>query len=324
MTNKMTGLRLVLPAALLLMVGACGGGGGGGAIALSDLGEEVGESLCSDAVECGLYPTKQACLDSFGFDVSQLEADVAAGLVEYDGAKARECLNESTVSICNIGDGSDEQEPAACDETFTGSIALGGSCFSDEVCAGDAECEGFRTDDGCSAGTCIAAVPDPTLGQSCANESCADDLRCNEQQICEARGAAGATCTGFIDCASGLICEFGQDQTPGTCVALAATGGSCNPEIGGGFFSACLSTNDFCDAADSICKNRLTPGTSCASETLGNACVRYAECIEGSCVANLLLGEACVIDGAGPNCIGGLECDGAVCAADAPDPVCTL
>ena len=322
MTLMKPRLQHLLPTALLL-VAACGGGGGGGSIAFEDLADEVGENLCSDAVECGLYPTKQACLDSFGFDLGQLEADLAAGLIEYDGAKARECLNASTVSICNLFDGEDGEEPAACDETFTGSIALGGSCFSDEVCAGDAECDGFRTEDGCTAGTCIAAVPDPAIGESCANASCADNLRCNAQQVCEERGSAGATCTGFDGCASGLVCEFGQDQA-GTCVALAATGAACNPEIGGSFFSACLSSNDFCDAADSTCKNRLAVGASCSGETQLRACVRYAECIEGSCVANLLLGEACIVDGAGPNCIGGLDCVGGVCAVEAPDPVCTL
>ncbi len=317
-------LQRILPTALVLAATACGGGGGGGggAISIEDLEEEVAQALCADAAECGLSPTVQACLDSFGPEQGQILADVAAGLVEYDGSKARECLESSGISICNLFSNTAETL-AACDETFTGSVPLGGSCFSDEICAGDSECDGAEADS-CSAGTCVAGQANDALGQSCTNTSCASGLRCSEQEVCEALGGAGDTCNGFGECAAGLVCERGGDQTPGTCIALVATGGSCNPEIGGFFFSACLNKNDYCDASDSTCKNRLAPGASCAGETLGDACVRYASCQSGSCVANLLVGESCVIDGGGPECLFGLDCEGGVCAADDPDPICTL
>lgn len=316
-------LPLLLTATLLFTGMACGGGGGGGgSIALDDLGDEVADVLCKEAVECGAFPSEQACRDTLTIDQGQIIADVEAGLVEYNGDKARECLNSVDFSVCNQLS-NDTTEPAACDETFVGSITLGGACHSSEACAGDAYCEG-RSAEACSAGTCVARDARPTAGQNCANQPCADGLRCNDDQICAARTAAGAACTRINECVSGYVCELGVDQTPGTCIALADTGGSCNPEIGGTFFHACLKSGDFCDATDSTCKARLAVGASCATEELSNACLIYAECIDGSCESEILIGETCVVDGPGPGCIGGTDCVGGVCAAEPVDMVCSL
>jgi hypothetical protein len=298
--------------------GACGGGGGGGDIALGDLEDEFANEICASLVACDQVPDIASCKESLGIDLSQLIADVEAGLVEYDGAQARECLNDFNITDCNLFEGIEESD--ACDATFSGSVAAGGSCFSDEVCAGDAECDG-NDGESCTAGVCVAAEQLASVGQSCATVDCEDGLDCNDADVCEARPTIGDACESIFECADG-ICDLGPDNTPGTCVVLPTTGETCDPTLGGfgGRFSCGFNT-DYCDPSDNTCKAKQAPGSDCSAVEF--SCVNYAACVEGTCQAEPGLGDSCVVDSQ-LSCLGDLDCEGGTCTAEPADPVCTL
>lgn len=299
---------------------ACGSGGGGD-IALDDLGTEIGEELCDHLTACGQFPDVASCRASTDFSVDQLIADEAAGLVDFDGGKARECINALRNNDCTLFGQFEEDD--ACDATFSGSVVLGGACFNSEVCAGDARCNGDETET-CRPGTCVALEAVAGEGESCLDANCADGLDCNDSDVCVASPGPGDTCSSLSDCTNDSLCQLGADNTPGTCVALPSSGGTCDPNLGGeilgGRFS-CLLVTDYCDPSDNTCKAKLLDGGDCSA--VPYACINYAQCIEGACVAAPGIGDSCVVDGQ-PDCLGDLECDGGTCALAPAPAVCSL
>ena len=310
-------LALLLPLSSALL--ACDGGGGD--IAIEDLGSEFADEFCESQTACGRFPDVASCKAAMNFSLEQLVADVEAGLVDYDGGKARECVDSFSANDCNLFGQMEEND--ACDATFTGSVALGGACFNSEVCAGDTSCDGEQSDT-CTPGVCVAREPDVGEGQSCSESSCADELICNDSMICETRPALGESCASLFGCANGALCKLGEDSSPGTCVELPTTGNTCDPELGGEYLGgrfSCLLVSDYCDASDNTCKAKLPAGSDCSAASYG--CVNYAQCIEGSCVASPGAGESCVVDGQ-PECLGTLNCTGGTCVPSLSEPICTL
>lgn len=310
----------------VVLASGCGGGSGGDGIGINDLNDELRATICAGQVDCGFYPDTATCLESLGFDLDQLVAEVQAGIIGYDGDKAQECLDSQAAFECTIF-GEDSVESPACDETFTGTIPLGGECVTDQSCAGLASCDG-GDQEMCTTGMCVADEAEPAdaqEGESCAEADCAQGLRCDDAERCVALAGPGEACAQFNHCVSGYICDLGPDLTPGTCVKLPTTGETCDPAFGGPSFGgrfSCLLITDYCDPSDTTCKGKLEPGEACGVG-LENACVEYAECVEATCVAYPGLGDSCVVD-SDLNCLGSLECQNGTCTAQPQPEVCPL
>ncbi len=310
---KKTLLLPLLISALSVFI-ACGGGGGGG-IAIDDLDTEFAEALCDAQVRCGEFPDLASCLEATVIDSDQLKASVEAGRVDYDGDRMSECFAIIIDTSCDRIPTQVDENGTICDDTVTGTVALGGDCFGGE-CAGDAFCSGVDSDT-CMQGIC-EAVELAAVGESCLEATCVD-ADCSDG-ICVARvpsPTVGQSCDDSVlfDC-NGSLC------ISGTCVALPATGETCDPDFGGfGGFLSCGDKTEFCDFTDTTCKPRLAVGEACP-EAPGNSCVAYAACDSGTCVAAPGLGDAC--GETTPRCLGDLDCDSGTCVAEPNDPVCTI
>ncbi len=308
----------------LLFTSSCSGDGRD--IKVEDLASEAANTVCNTQVECGIYPDKATCLESINGGLNQLVAEVEAGIITYNSAKAGECVDSLGGFDCNIFSSGQAEDREACEATFVGTIALGGACFTSQSCEGHAICDqgSVRT---CSVGVCIADVreADANEGESCANVRCEFGLICDDSNVCQEPAGPAEACAGFEECISGYICELGPDRSPGTCVKLPTTGGTCDPAFGGETLEgrlSCFRSTDFCDLSDMTCKGKLPVGTACTMG-LENACVNYAECIEATCTAKPSLGENCVVDSQ-LDCVGELACENGTCIGEPEIVVCPV
>jgi hypothetical protein len=336
MTYRRTGskVRAVGMLTLLALVG-CKGGNGGGSLPFSQFDPTALQAVCRLLVLCGEFPDQATCMAS---DQEQphlydtLNQDISASKVTYDGAKAQSCIdmlnalpscNRSTVSGINVN-----QE---CNTIFTGTVAGGGACFFDQECASAtcqttaSNCDSFTQ---CCAGSCLAVSAPVAVGGDCsaAGATCVSGAVCvvgssatqTETLTCLNPGGAGAACTNFEACDSGLYC----DSTSETCKTPVATGGACNPTIGS---SMCDSPKDYCDTTTMVCTPLLAVGSPCTQGT-PSPCVSYATCdaTTNTCLERPAVGAACDTTGAGPSCLGG-SCDAttAICTLDPTSGACS-
>ena len=293
---------------------------------LDELSDEVVDALCAAQLRCNNFPDLATCREVTGndLDIAGLQADIDAGVIDYDAEAARRCIDLFTSLItCELtvtGDRFRDLE-RTCAEVFTGSVADGGSCTEDEQCAGLlADCETESCPDQCCAGVCVTEpeLADAEIGESCAEAPCVAGAYCDDETAtCAARVAVGETCSEFDSCVEGALCDL--DGT-GTCFALAEAGETCNPDAAFGF--SCLRLDHYCDPGEGVCKPRLGVGESCSVE-LGN-CVSFAFCDAGTCAARPGLGDPCVPDSPAA-CLGDLECVDGACAREADaDAYCPL
>lgn len=235
------------------------------AITLDTLAAETSSTFCHSLFTCpvqgdtagyrALFGDEATCragyLRLIGADFTDLVALARAGSVRFDGAAARRCVNAVNASCSLV------MNDSSCAQTFTGSVALGGSCFRTEQCAGDAFCNHADATGSTTVcpGTCRART---ALGAACTTTtectrvgvtgepSCEFDnatmaSRCVDYrntftatagQPCGALTTAGNVLTD-ARCQSGLMC----DRTPptpgmptpdtGTCRAPIAVGAVC-------------------------------------------------------------------------------------------------
>jgi hypothetical protein len=256
----------------------------------------------------------------------EIQASVDAGRMTYDSAALGSCLAAIAGATCVQM----EADPttgalAACDTVFTGAVANGAACArSDEcatgwcndatsstcpylctakkdlgvACTGDEEC----TSNACGGGKCVANVAG-AIDQPCGAGSpqCQPGLYCQWQStppyasLCEARGAAGATCTDSDECLTGLGCA-----DDGFCRPLVGAGASCAPGAGAcGLFLYCSA------AAGSRCADwPYQSGDSCAETRV--------------CAGDLYCGAA-------KTCVAGTVPPGGTCGGGYPatEPFCT-
>jgi ABC-type transport system involved in cytochrome c biogenesis ATPase subunit len=102
-----------------------------------------------------------------------------------------------------------------------------------------------------------------------------------------------------LDLAASLVGLGGNNQ----CYKLSVAGDPCNPLLSQG---SCVNFDDVCDPGSSTCAPAPGPGAPCVSDR----CMRFAECVEGTCVARPRLGEPC--DGS-VQCLGELYCNNGFC-----------
>lgn len=348
--------RTIAAAALVLVLVGCGGDP---YLTLEQFAEQSPALTCAQLRECygdGLIEVFSAdCETDFGsryleMQLPRLQAAVAVGTVEYDGARAQACLDAIDAAGCAVGD---RPALAACDDMLTGTVASGGACSIEPECAGDAFCQIAI---GSCGGSCQARA---SSGSPCTtSEGCQAGLECYGG-VCRTPAGVGASCQGSdaVECAGGLLCVgamAGPTPAAGECQALATvlSGGlgegcdlqggpycqpglSCaltgvdgttpvfecvGPSSSGG---AChLSLPDACPSGEACDATPLTgggfDGTCQPLPVAGepcrqNRCAAGHACFGDGCRALQHVGGACTIDG---ECYSG-SCDGTACVEGA-------
>jgi hypothetical protein len=315
--------------ALLLgaMVGATSGCDGSSSIPFSQFEPSMEQGLCHLDVLCGEFPDQPTCLAARQvtphYD-DTLGQDVDSGRVLYDGVKARACVDAlNAVSSCHRTGPASYQLDPNCNGVFTGTIAVGGTCFFKAECAEGGVCE--LTDASCASsaqccpGTCVAVPPPTAAGDPCPQfpAACASGICVLDPDgtaTCRNPVGLGMACGLVSPCMNTLYC----DPTSGTCKAPVGTGGACNPALTSppSVSEDCDGVNDRCSATTSVCTPLLPIGSPCDPAT--NGCVTFATCdaTTSTCVERPAVGAGCDTTGAGPACLGG--------SCDATTATCTL
>lgn len=286
-------------------------------------------SLCSSfcAVYYGTKTRGSACSG-----VDELVSDCVQGLVCHEGTCISPCevvggrqagdfcadpggnggIYDSCASglSCDYASGRCVARPQLGENCDTSECAPGLYCRYDETGASCvvAPGEGERCDDGrCAEGldcewqqnktrVCMAEA---LVGQSCQNRGCADDLLCDQQDICVEPPTLGQPCL-YNRCESGALCDWNSER----CVAY--------PEAGERCVSGECQSNAWClrgpDDPEGTCTERYPVGEMCS----GHLQCASGFCPNGFCWPLAAEGEDC--DGATP-CGAGLVCNGAVCEA---------
>lgn len=229
----------------VVMVSASCGGGGGGSVAVSQIGDEMGEVLCARMFECcdaaelmdnlGFFDVEtQAECESFyagfvgGLLEPQIQASIDAGRLRYDGDRMGACLDLlASMSCGEFGLAFATDEPwGGCADPFEGLVAAGMPCANDMECASD-YCDGDSTDfeGNVTEGTCGTL---PGIGQACPDFDCASGAYCSFEQgedICQATLSAGSECFSDDECASGNCAGDDNTGAAGMCSATPTCDG---------------------------------------------------------------------------------------------------
>jgi hypothetical protein len=297
-----------------------------GPVALAELPDAFEAAVCGFEVRCGIMPDLATCneiVDPATTDIAQLTALVNAGTIQYDAAKAGDCLAAYRDAACTWN--RDGIGPAAvCADVFEGDKAPGVDCFMDEECTDVSICETQACAGGCCKGVCKLKATPVEIGADCKNAPCADGAYCryapDGSATCTAAVAANGACDAVDACADGAVCHFAPGASgPGTCVALAAADASCNPAVAEPS-GACAGIDRYCNPTSAKCEQRGAIGAACSSDA---ACIEAATCSAGHCAVRPGLNDACgaTANGAGA-CLGGLACVNGTCAPDATEEVC--
>ena len=274
-------------------------------IAIGDLNARLARADCDHYTRCHLYDSVDRCLGyaTPGPITGSIEAAVAAGLVDYDGEQAAECVAEHDDLSCSLNDLLVKVQPSAlCRGVLRAGRKLGDACALDAECD-SRNCVGANNcnSDTCCVGTCVEARHLSGLMGNCSGIECAPDLWCDNNFTCEALLPQGAFCYDLGSCASGLDCADGRCQpTPhegDTClfqddVGLPPTCGvqlglacdqrteTCEPSLGLG--APCDPGSDFPGLAVDRCATgwlRCDPDTKVCTEfpKVGEPCTSLCE-----------------------------------------------
>lgn len=340
MRNRLAG-ALVLVAGLA--VGGCDNGGGGNDIEFTDLSTRIGGAYCGYASRCGTTAffeqylfhstitdcATQAATYFANTQFAQYQLAIDSGTIVYHGDRAAACL--SAFDSLGCGAGGLSGPPAACAETFEGTVADGGACTINEECSPTSFCNGGGS--GTACGMCLHR---PQIGESCASIGCASDAWC-DAGTCAALLPAGSTCTASdSSCAAGLACTSGTCATPtpgaagepcgaagcqtGLVCALSGTSVTCRAPRTDGTCGRVLSGSDCAAGTTCTIPSGMSEGTCGAYPTLGqacqSACAAPARCVNMLCQPSTELFQPC---GGNDECLSGI-CTGGTCQ---PDQLCT-
>jgi hypothetical protein len=282
---------------------------------------------CQSDVACGAFPDSATCHASTTIESGQIEADIAAGMVVYDGAAAAVCLTwiaQDLSPTCRLSEQSGFQ-PALCSQIFAGTVPTGGACLTSGECVSqDCDRPGCGSDS-CCPGTCIAStiLPNGTVpvGAACTSRaSCVMGAYCNvsgNPPLCTAQKMAGQACQLDEECPSGTACVLTSTADAGVRPACAKPADENAPCAGSG---SCDLRADYCDPARLLCVPRVPVGGTCV--TGGDSCVLYAGCDNATakCVPLPRAGDPCALTSF--PCLGSLACLAGHCALPAAAIVC--
>jgi hypothetical protein len=214
------------------------------AIPIDQIPAELAKSFCAAEQTCnpffyGVAFSNTDCVSQFTKQFQEasyndIQNDVTAGTIKYDGNQARTCADAISAGSCAV---LDNNTPDSCQKALSGTVAAGADCDIDQDCAGLSRCE--VTGAACP-GKC---APRASAGVACAKDGdCALGFVCSPvTSLCVAPAAAGEPCQGTVagNCAAGLIC-IGNDDTnkkAGTCMTAAtaltqSAGATCDLQAG--------------------------------------------------------------------------------------------
>jgi hypothetical protein len=281
---------------------------------------------CQSDVACGAFPDSATCLASTTIESGQIEADIAAGMVVYDGAAAAVCLTWIAQNLSPTCRTSEQPrfQPPLCSTIFTGTVPEGGACLTSGECVSD-DCDrpGCGSDS-CCQGTCIASTIRPNgtvpVGAACTSRSsCVMGAYCNvsgNPPLCTALKTAGQACQLDEECPAGMGCVLTASDAGAThtCAMPADENAPCAGN------DSCDLRGDYCDPTTMRCAPRVPVGGACI--TGGDSCVSYAGCDNATakCVKQPHAGDSCSLTSF--PCVGSLECVAGHCALPAPAIVC--
>ena len=326
--------------------GGGGGGGGtgsGGEVAIGDVAAKVAQAQCDYRLQCEPFQadmmsqeacTAQVTLMLESGDFARLVEAVEDGTVLYDGTKASSCISALKTTGCG-------EEPSACDDVFTGTLALGAECTMREQCT-DGYCdrsencpgvckaykaggEACSFDDRCAPGyDCIDDICKTESDQP-VGAACDEDQGCEGLSACVADGPDSATGTcqtvvSLYKLGEGASCDIGDYGAIYKSGTVSSELALCKPEL------SCVidSLDKETGAMEATCRKEAGSGEACGFG-MPDQCPHGEYCTadpgedksEGVCTKLPTAGQACTDHpGSQLNCELGLECsaDG-VCAA---------
>ncbi len=286
--------------------------------------ERYSVALCSLSRRCETYPPAWLFLFLSAFchpaviasGFAPLRAEVDAGRVLLDPARACSCLDGLSVPTCDTvwrgllgcaGWVRHSTRPTTCSgpvDCDPGQVCMRPGDVCPGTCdtlpgLGDA-CGGAIF---CAIGlSCVAARCEPMreIGESCDSTwRCQPYLYCDGSGVCTGPAAAGASCGDGAWCVDGLVC------TGGVCAAGGLAGARCDLR------DRCALRHR-CEGSSSRCVRALLPG---------DACVDTAECppgfaCDGTCTPRPVVGDACPMGDCLGTCVSGTcapSVDGASC-----------
>jgi hypothetical protein len=217
----------------------------------------------------------------------EVQAAVDAGRVTYNAGQSSACISAIQGSSCSTFSFVNP-EPAACQATLSGTVAVGGTCYDSIDCAGTTTYCNIAS--GCQ-GTCANQI---AIGQACQGGGCVNGATCFNQ-VCTAQAAPpaqvgqGQAC-GYIQaqqqtvaCQAGLAC----DLVTSLCASVINQGSACTPGHGlCEYFTACNPTGNTCQPWPS------TAGATCGVATgqdyvgcMGGFTCNVTSGTTGTCVA---------------------------------------
>jgi hypothetical protein len=257
-----TGFMIAVGALLALL--GCGSSGGGGGGSNDQACADLAKARCSRIAACSStvfairYPDDPTCQAR---EKASCLAALAAPSTGNSAQASESCATalQGNVDCTGFLDGS---PPAACQAKF-GTLPMSAPCAFHGQCQ-SAYC---TIGPGAVCGTCGMA---PGMGASCATEFCGTGLECTfETKMCAApvgmgsgcdaapcqagyvcrgamgartcqpvmgtamaNGACGAMANGWVSCAAEGFCKIPMGMATGTCLAVAADGGSCDDDKG--------------------------------------------------------------------------------------------
>lgn len=222
------GLFTVLIAAGCSTTSGSAAAGAGTPLTLDTLNPAVIDAYCKSAGSCPTsflwFASADSCKTLFGAKISgNEEIDWAkAGRMTFNADKAAECLGVIAGAGCVLG----KAEPAACRDTFVGTVANGASCENDKVCV-SRWCKGVNQKSATNTTGCGVCTEAIKVGEACKDNGCAAGSRCiGDKCVADGTVAVGAACSGKSSCVANAFCDF-DDQGKQTCVKYAASGEAC-------------------------------------------------------------------------------------------------
>lgn len=254
-------------------------------IAMADLDREYADAICRYWSRCGLFPDVATCHRAYTglhFPVDpNAYAGVTAGVVKYDGVKARTCIDADANQSCDLTSSSARVPPVACDGIFTGTMAENSSCASNAECTSGVCYIAICTIE-CCRGVCMGgAVPSRgKAGDVCGIVPCSEGTFCDiNSKTCTPLMKQGAVCIGNFQCDYGLGC-FGTPVM--TCQPVPTIGEAC-PD------NRCRDDGATCSGG--TCAKMGLAGAPC---TTRKDCSPYYQCdATGKCAEGAHVGDAC-------------------------------
>jgi hypothetical protein len=197
-----------------------------------------------------------------------LAGALAAHKLDYDGERAKQCVDATAKQSCDLTAHDSHVAPTACAQMFAGKVAGGDSCSIDAECAsGTCELPATCPEKGCCVGACRPAQAPGKAGDPCAKaHDCVDGLVCGSDKMCHVPAAVGMPCGSDRECGDGLGCIGASSLMPGACRALPHVGEPCP-------YLRCAEENLRCD--DTKTHTCVTLGLT------GDPCPASIECSSG-------------------------------------------